>query len=227
MRNAPARFQRVAHRGSPRVHLENTLPGFLLALEHGADAIELDLHVTGDGVVVVHHDPVAQGTEIRQASWAAVQALDLGAGARVPRLDDVMQAVAGRATLYLELKGAGIEAAVLEVAGRHGGSFAVHSFDHGAVERARALAPDVPRGVLLDRGTEGAPARLQDAVRACQARDVWPHWSLVTPELMLAASEVGARVIAWTVNSADDARRLLALGAEGICTDDVRLLATL
>lgn len=227
MSNAPVRFERVAHRGSPRERLENTLPSFLLALDHGADAIELDVHVTADGVPVVHHDAVADGSEIANGSWTALRGVDLGMGEHVPALEDVLTAVGDRATVYIELKGTGVERAVLDVARRHGRRYAVHSFDHQAIARASVLAPDVPRGVLLDRGTEGAPGALVAAVRSCSARDVWPHWSLVTPELMVAASEAGARVIAWTVNSPETASRLLSLGVEGLCTDDVRLLATL
>src|SRR5436190_21170650 len=97
-----ARIERVAHRGSPRQALENTLPSFEAALGNGADAIELDVHVSADGVVVVHHDPAANGQEIARSTWSALAKLDLGSGARIPRLVDVLRLVGARATVYIE-----------------------------------------------------------------------------------------------------------------------------
>ena len=56
----PDRPLRIAHRGMPRRLRENTLPSFAAALAAGADGIELDVHATSDGVVVVHHDAVSR-----------------------------------------------------------------------------------------------------------------------------------------------------------------------
>jgi len=224
---ADPRFERIAHRGSPRELVENTLPGFLLALQRGADAIELDVHVTRDGEVVVHHDPDVQGVAITETRWPEIAALDLGSGARVPRLADVLDAVADRATVYVEVKGAQCEDAVLPVVRRHGTRYALHSFDHAVIERLARAAPDVPRGLLFPSEQPNVVTALRDAVKRTGARDVWPHWTLVDAHLVRAASQLGARVLCWTVNSADKARRLADLGVAGVCTDDVRLLAKL
>jgi glycerophosphoryl diester phosphodiesterase len=113
------------------------------------------------------------------------------------------------------------------VAREFGQRYAVHSFVHAAIERAAAFAPDVPRGVLIDRGTPHAAKILAETVRRLKPRDVWPHHSLVDAEFAEAATALGLRMIPWTVNEPDDARRLTALGVAGICTDDVRLLANL
>jgi glycerophosphoryl diester phosphodiesterase len=221
------RFERVAHRGSPREAQENTLPGFLLALRHGADAIELDTHVTGDGVVVVHHDFDAEGHEIAATPWAVLAGLDLGEGLRIPTLAEVLDAVADRAMVYIELKGLAIEDAVIEVARRHGRRFALHSFDHDAIERASRRAPEIPRGVLLDRDVANPASLMQDAVARTGARYVWPHWTLVDEKFMTRAAQLEVHVICWTVNAIEKARRLQTLGVAGICSDDVRLLANL
>jgi glycerophosphoryl diester phosphodiesterase len=220
-----AGIERVAHRGMPRERRENTLPGFLLALEHGADALELDVHCSADREVVVFHDFSVAGRSLADTPWTVLAALDLGGGARMPRLSDVLTAVGDRATVYIELKGAGIEGEVLEIARRHGRRFALHSFDHDAIARVARAAPDVRRGILLDRGLSNPEAVLRQSVSRTGANDVWPHWSLVSEPLTRLTRELGARVITWTVNTRDVAETVMQAGVDGICTDDVRLLA--
>lgn len=211
----------------PRERVENTLPAFLLALERGADGVELDAHVTQDGVVVVHHDETVRGRPIAATPWLDLERSIVGADSRIPRLVDVLEAIGTRAAVYVELKGKNIEGAVIAVARAHGHRIALHSFDHDAMARAAAAAADLPRGVLLDRDTPRAAAALRVAAERIAPRDVWPHWTLVDVPFMRAARDLGARVIPWTVNAPDAARRLIALGVDGICTDDVGLLANL
>lgn len=217
----------IAHRGASRERLENTLPAFALALERGADGIELDVHCTSDGEVVVHHDPKVGGRAIAEMPWSELSGKRITGDNRVPRLEDVLGAVGDRATVYVELKGVGIEDPVLDLLKRRGKRYAVHSFDHDAIVRAATKAPDVPRGVLLDRGTKEAAVRLRESVNRTKARDAWPHYSLVDRMFMATAAELGVRVIVWTVNTVKDAERMVLLGVTGLCTDDVRLFANL
>src|SRR3954462_8175018 len=110
MGNQPT-FQRIGHRGAPTEFAENTLPSFRQAFARGADAIELDVHTTADGVVVVHHDPVLPSTgagmarPIAALAWAELRTVELGPGVTVPPLEDVLDLVAGTATAYVEIKG--------------------------------------------------------------------------------------------------------------------------
>ena len=203
------------------------MPAFARALERGADAIELDVHCTADGVVVVHHDPLAGGQAISASRWDTLRVVDLGAGVRIPTLGDVLQMIDDRAVVYVELKGDAVENAVIDTVRAYRGRVALHSFDHDMIARAAGAAPDIPRGVLLDRGTPNAADALDAAVALTGARDVWPHVSLVEVGLMAAARRHGTRVIPWTVNSDVVARKLIALGVDGVCTDDVRLLQNL
>ena len=221
------RLERVAHRGSPRERTENTLPGFLLAVEHGADAVELDVHVTSDGVVVVHHDDAVAGCVIGRTTWPELSDIRLDDDATIPRLEEVLQALGDRATVYVELKGQRIEDAVIDVVRKHGRRYALHSFDHDAIIRVAEKAPDIPRGVLLDKDTRNPGAALRDAVKRTRPRDVWPHWSLANEKFVHAAHELETRVIAWTVNASGAAASLASTGVDGLCTDDVRILANL
>jgi glycerophosphoryl diester phosphodiesterase len=220
-------LQRIAHRGASVERLENTLSAFKLAMERGADAVELDVHLTRDNVVVVHHDPEVGGWPIRTTDWADLAEVKLEDDERIPRLEDVMRAIGDRLEVYIELKGEDVGPAAIELARRRCRRFAVHSFDHSAIERSLNSAPDVARGVLLDRGTPDAVAAMMDACRRVKPRDVWPHYSLVDARFMNAATKLGVRVIVWTVNTTDEARRLSNLGVAGVCGDDVRMFVNL
>jgi glycerophosphoryl diester phosphodiesterase len=219
-------IERIAHRGA-RIELpENTLAAFARAFERGANAIELDVHATSDGVVVVHHDPdlglpvSAVHCAIADLTWQDVDATATVTRISVPTLTEVLAIVPPDATVYVEIKGSGIELLVADVIGRSSAHCAVHSFDHAAIERFKQIAPDVPRGLLF----EGNAAQLDVEVQRIGAREVWPHYSLVDADLVARARALGARTIVWTVNDAAEARRLAGLGVDGICTDDVRLL---
>jgi glycerophosphoryl diester phosphodiesterase len=204
----------------PRQAPENSLPSFALALEAGAQGLELDVHATADGVVVVHHDPALRdGTVIARATAAEITSRELAPGTTIPTLAQLCDLVAGRAELFVEVKGEGIEQAVLEVLDDYRGAFAIHSFDHALIARLHALAPAARLGVLFEDQMPDVPSLLART----GARDVWPHWPLVTPSLVASAHAAEARVIPWTVNTSADAERLTALGVDALCGDDVRI----
>jgi glycerophosphoryl diester phosphodiesterase len=219
--------ERIAHRGAKRELPENTVAAFQRAFERGANAIELDVHTTRDGVVVVHHDPALRlagrwrrGAPIAELTWDDVRAVELAAGVGIPTLENVLAIVPATATVYVEIKGSNIEEAVAAVLARSATRCAVHSFDHAAIARMRTIAPDIPRGILFDRRVPNVVA----AMRAVDARDVWPERRLIDGGLVTAVHGTAGRVIAWTVNSRGEAATLAALGVDGLCTDDVRLL---
>lgn len=193
------------------------------------DGIELDVHATRDGVVVVHHDPVPRrvgrppdpdGVPIAELTWEALAPFEIAPGLGIPTLGDVLTLVGDRADVYVEIKGVGIEARVASTIRTGAARCAVHSFDHAAIGRMASLAPEIPRGLLFDE----YPMDPAGAMRAAGARDVWPHWRLIDSRLIERVHEVGGRVIAWTVNDAADAEALLALGTDGLCADDIRLM---
>ena len=216
----------IAHRGLPRRHRENTLPGFIAATAAGAEGWEIDVHATRDGVLVVHHDavlPAAAGTlagfAISSLNWTTLVEATVGnAGERIPTLDSVLTAAGSRTATYVEVKARNIEDAVIACLTRHPAvRAAVHSFDHRVAERVGAAMETVPVGILLD-------SYLVDpvhALRTAGARDFWPHREMVDEALVNAIHAAGGRVIVWTVNDPEQARHLAALGVDGLCTDVV------
>jgi glycerophosphoryl diester phosphodiesterase len=205
----------------PRRARENTLPSFVSALEAGADGIELDVHATADGVVVVHHDPLLPGgPEIARTDWIQLRARAESGGTQIPTLETVCDLVADRVELFVEIKGAGIEELVLRVLAQHRGRHAIHSFDHETIARLARRA-DPPRlGLLWEHRVPDVSALLASH----GARDAWPHHSLVDERTVAAVHGAGGRLIAWTANARADIARLTSLGVDGICTDDVTLV---
>ncbi len=225
----PQRPERIAHRGAPRELRENTLPSFLRALERGADAIELDVHATADGVVVVHHDarlkpdtarPQFAGRAIREMAWAELQRVLYRDGHGLPTLEEVLKAMGDRATVYVEVKQSGLEHAVVELLRASPARSAVHAFDHRVIVKVHALAPEIATGILVDAYLLDVP----HALRAAQARDYWPSVEFCDAALIETVHAAGGRVIAWTANDPAVIAALTTAGIDGLCTDDVRLL---
>ena len=214
----------IAHRGTPREHPENTLPSFLRALELGADAVELDVHATSDGVVVVHHDPVMRGIaprpELAGQRIAELTATELArfrvdGDVAIPTLEAVLDAIGDRATVYVEVKGRRIEQAVVDCVKHLPARTAIHCFDHRVVRRVHELAPDVPTGVLI----AGYLLEPGEELRKVGARDYWLERQFIDEEAVRRVHAAGGRMIAWTVNHRAEAEMLAHMGVDGICTD--------
>jgi glycerophosphoryl diester phosphodiesterase len=204
----------IAHRGAPRQHAENTLPGFRRALTWGVDGIELDVWRTLDGVIVVHHDAASRGQPPIPTLPADALVPD------IPTLAAVLAAVDGRATVYVEIKQSGIEDDVLAVVTRSPTPCAIHAFDHRVAARVTTRGAGVPTGVLVASYLIDPVA----ALHAARARDWWQAWEFIDRPLVERIHEAGGRIIAWTVNDPAAARALDALGVDGVCTDVADLL---
>ena len=218
----PARPEVIGHRGSPRDHRENTLPSFKRAFQVGAEAVELDVHGTADGIVVIHHDPATNSrpgesgprVAIEDATLSAIREIPITDGP-IPTLAELLAVVPDGGEAYVEVKARGIEEAVVSVIRTIAKRCAVHSFDHRIARRIRELAPEIPVGILQTSYPIDPLRPLRDA----DARDLWQHWELIDLPLIERVHADGRRVIAWTVNDPDFARRLVTWGIDGICTD--------
>ena len=221
------RVERIGHRGAPAELPENSLAGFVRAFERGADAVELDIHATADGEIVVHHDPSLSRRSNAHASQAIaalqlaqLREVELAPGIGVPTLREVLAAAPAGKRVYVELKGLHVVPFTAALLAHAPCECAVHSFDHDEVARMQLVAPNVPRGILFD----SAPRDVVGDMHHTGARDVWPKWTLINRSLVDTVHNAGGRVIAWTVNTRDAIDRLTLMGVDGICTDDVRLL---
>jgi glycerophosphoryl diester phosphodiesterase len=222
-----------AHRGASAEAPENTLAAFRRALAAGADGIELDVHLTRDGVPVVIHDDTLERTtdgagRVAARSAAALQELDAGswfaphfAAEALPTLEEVLRLFGGRLRLNLEVKAVRAGMAVLELLTRFPrAEVVVSSFDHGLLTRLRRAAPDLSLAVLADHDWHRALAKAA-ALRVCAFH---PRADLVNRPLLTACRRLAMPVHAWTVDDPGRARTLVRLGVAGLFTNDPVLL---
>ncbi len=201
------------------------MAAFSLAIDQGADGIELDVHATRDGVVVVHHDPLAlrriagraESVRIADVTAAELAAYRLPSGDPIPTLSDVLTLVGDRAAVYVEVKGTGIERLVAAVLEAHPAvRSAVHAFDHRIPVAVRRIRPTTPIGLL----SASYPLDVRAALSGSGAAALWQHTELIDEALVTAVHAAGMRLIAWTENSAPHARLLAAWGVDALCTDE-------
>lgn len=223
----------IAHRGASGERPENTLSAYALAIEQGADMIEIDLHRSLDGVVVIHHDAelARLGGEgaIEDRTAAELARLNAAPGAAVheaiPTLLDVLEAFGDRIEFNLEIKvdrsGApyrGLEEAVVTELEARGllPRMLLSSFSQAVLEQLRALSSRARLGVLV---APRAPRRVLERVRRVQAEAIHPHTALVTANRIRRAHAEGLRVYPYTEDDPGRLTRLLDLGADGIITN--------
>ena len=208
---------------------ENTLESFELAIEQGADAIELDLRQTVDHHLIVHHDPrIARGLPPLDRMTRAESAREAGnRGFHLPTMAEVFRLCRDRIALNIELKESGLERTLLAAVE---GSFPIASvlftsFLPEAIIRIKELEPRATTGLLLGvprRLTRGASARPRSAARIladCHADLLLPHKLRAHKRYLTRLREQSIPAIVWTVNSRRSFRRLTDLGIAGIITD--------
>ncbi len=210
-----------AHRGSSGTEPENTLRAFKRAIDDGADGIEFDVHATADGVPVVIHDrSLARTTTgeglVNELTLEQVRSFDAGGGQPVPTLVEVLDVVAGRLRLDIEVKQPGIAGLVLEVLSNYpAAEWVIGSFNWSILEEIRALAPSAKLRPIANQPTEEAFA----SARALGATAISLRADTVTPEIAQRIFAEDLDLVVWTVNRVEDAKRARHLGASALCTD--------
>jgi glycerophosphoryl diester phosphodiesterase len=207
----------IAHRGASGYEYENSRAAFRRALMLDADGVELDVHATRDGTIVVHHDAELPGVgPIAQLTTDEARQVRIRNGETLPLLQEVLELV-GDHDVWIEVKSlaGNHDDALLAVldAGPAPHRYAVHSFDHRIVRRLGEARATLPRGILLSAYLNDTVA----ALRAVGATTLWQEWQLVDAALVKAVHAAGCRIHAWTVNEVGDLEQLVRLGVDGLC----------
>ena len=207
----------IAHRGASGHAPENSLEAFRLAAKLGADGVELDVHATSDGEIVVFHDGAIPGVgPIRESPVERVRQARLPNGEPIPLLSEVLAAIPASA-VWIEVKGLEErwDASLLGVIERavRPDRCAVHSFDHRLIARLGSRQPGLRRGVL----SASYPVDPAAQLTGTGATVLWQEWHLIDRALVDSLHGAGAQVIAWTVNESAVAAHLRSLGVDGLC----------
>ncbi|MBI2361131.1 MAG: glycerophosphodiester phosphodiesterase [Deltaproteobacteria bacterium] len=208
---------------------------FVKAIEAGADMIELDCQLSKDGHVVVIHDERLDRTAgargpVCSKTLKQLKKLDVGArfkrsfkGQQILTLEEVMDTVAGRVELNLDIKTAprgplGIELKVLFILSHYHylERSVLSSFDYRVLRQLRELAPEAVLGVLYGRGVTESPLRVAEEIGAYS---VHVEKELATPQFLEQASRMKLKRFVWTLNEVAEMERFLALWVEGIVSD--------
>ena len=229
----------AAHRGGARLWPENSLTAFRGALGLGVDLVELDVHQTRDGEVVVVHDPTLERTTtghgaVRDLTWAELAPVVIRGTAdeRLPRLAEVLGLLRPTSVgLLLEIKNGpggerypGLEEKVLALVQGSGlgDRTLIMAFDWAVLERLRVLSSTARlTGLLSQRGAErgGGVGALAPRLRALGANDLGIERTLLTPAAVQAAHAAGLSIGVWTVNEPEELNRALAAGVDYVTTD--------
>jgi glycerophosphoryl diester phosphodiesterase len=221
--------QVIGHRGAAGEAPENTLEAFAHARGLGLSGVELDVHLSADGLLVVIHDDTLDRTTPGHGPVADLTAAQLSA-LGVPRLSEMLEQFPGFATYQIEIKAhdpalyAGLCRQLAETVERAG--LAEHvlviSFDAAALAAMRTAAPNLARGLL------GGFAELAEVETAAGLGCAWisVYVQSAAPGVLEAARERGLRVSCWTCNSAEEVRRAVELEAEAVVTDVPTLART-
>ncbi|MCX4459027.1 glycerophosphodiester phosphodiesterase family protein [Streptomyces sp. NBC_01340] len=213
-------FLTIGHRGVMGVEPENTLRSFIAAQHAGLDLIELDLHLSKDGALVVMHDADVDRTTdgsgpIAELTLAELRTLDAGHGERVPVFEEVLDAVS--APLQAEIKDTAAARALAEVMHRRDlvGRVEVSSFHDEAITEITRLVPGVRTALIASRyGTD-----VVDRAVEAGAATVCLNIRRLTLEVVEHARKADLRIIGWVVNTQDHLRLVRALELDGATTD--------
>jgi glycerophosphoryl diester phosphodiesterase len=230
----------IAHRGASAYEPENTLRAFECAIQQGATMLELDVHLSRDGHVLVIHDPDLSRTtdgqgRVYERTWAEIQGLDAGQGEHVPTLGEVIDLVRGRAQLYIELKGQRTPGPVVHVLREMAfvDQAIAGSFFPWLPQRAKFLEPALRTSVLIgsrDREAdfvEWALAVEADYVHPCWERTTSTPHELLTSDLIASIRSRGLGIILWHEERLSELRELVKLDVDGICTNTPDVLSSL
>ncbi len=227
----------IAHRGASSWAPENTLDSFAFALSMGMDYFELDVQLSSDGALVVHHDndlkrtagvnaAIINSTQAELASYNVAAYFPGARPQRMPLLEEVLDLMGKRGRINIELKNddgmyKGMEAKVLACLNAAGKGWTrrvlISSFHHPGVEIMRSLDADIKVALLLGQAQLDYALELSARLKAYSLN---LSGRRVTPELVAAAHERGLKVLVYTVTERWQALALERMGVDGVFTNN-------
>ncbi|MBF4473338.1 glycerophosphodiester phosphodiesterase [Flavobacterium sp. HJJ] len=220
-------MQKIGHRGAKGHEPENTLISFEKAIAMGADGIELDVHLSIDGHLIVIHDETIDRTTngkgiVNQLTLQELKSVKINGEYTIPTLDEVLDLVNQRCFVNIELKNQHTAEKVVQLIEYYISEknwrkehFIVSSFDWNALQQVRFLNSDIRIGVLTETDMDLAIS----FARFMKAEALHPDFQLLTKDYTTKIQEKGILIFPWTVNEIDDIQKMKSLKVDGIITD--------
>ena len=218
---------KIGHRGAKGHAPENSLISFQKALDMQVDGIELDVHLSADGELIVIHDQTIDRTTsgkglVNKLSLHELKSVLIENKHEIPTLQEVFDLVNQNCVINIELKTYETAAKVTELIEKYVSEknwqydcFLVSSFDWNALQQVRFLNDEIPIGILTETNLDLALA----FAKFIQAKSIHPHFHLLTKENTVQMQEEGFQVFAWTVNEPEDIQKIKSFNVNGIITD--------
>lgn len=218
---------KIGHRGARGYEPENTLISFKKAVELGVDQIELDIHLSTDGVVMVIHDETLDRTTngtglVRDFTCLQLQAFQVDKKQFIPTLEEVLNAIDKKCSVNIEIKSNDLAIQLVAIIERYVAEkkwtyehFLVSSFEWTNLEHIRKLNPNIPIAVLTEKDITLALA----FAKKIKAQAINPAFHLLTNENVGTIQEAGFKVYPWTVNEIVDINRMKEYKVNGIISD--------
>lgn len=212
---------KIGHRGAKGHKPENTLISFEKAIDFNVDGIELDVHLSLDGKLIVIHDETIDRTTPNNGFVKNSTSSDLKE-LGIPTLIDVLDLVNRRCFVNIELKGIGTSKPVVELIAQYISNknwnyndFLVSSFDWKMLEEIQLLNPKIRIGVLTDESIKEALA----FAKKIKAFSIHPDYRLLIKENVALVQENGFEIYTWTVNLTEDIQKIKSFNVNGIISD--------
>ena len=212
---------KIGHRGAKGYEPENTLISFEKAIDFNVDGIELDVHLSLDGKLIVIHDETIDRTTNRKGFVNQFTALELKKYG-IPTLTEVLDLANQKCFINIELKGIGTAKPVADLITHYISKknwdytdFLVSSFDWKMLKEVQLLNPKIRIGVLTEESIEEAFA----FAKKIKASSIHPEYSLLSKENVALVQEKGFEVYPWTVNSTADIQKIKSFNVNGIISD--------
>lgn len=218
---------KIGHRGARGHEPENTLLGFQKAIELDVDCIELDVHLSADGELMVIHDETIDRTTngkgaVNQFSLPELKRFQIEKDQRIPTLTEVLNLIDQKCDINIELKSFETADKVVDLIEKYVSEkkwnydqFLVSSFDWNALQQVTFSNSKIPIGVLTETNVDLALA----FAKFIKAKSIHPYFHLVTNENTAKMQEKGFQVFPWTVNEIEDIKRIKTYNVDGIISD--------
>ncbi|WPO80471.1 glycerophosphodiester phosphodiesterase [Flavobacterium sp. KACC 22761] len=219
---------KIAHRGAKAYEPENTLQAFQKALDLNSDGIELDVHLSSDGHIIVIHDETIDRTTngkglVNDFTLSELKSFLIDGRFQIPTLNEVFDLVDKKCLINIELKGLNTPNKVVALIEEYVSvknwkyeDFIISSFDWNMLEETANLNPNIPIGVLTEEDINTALAFAEKI----KAKAINPDFNLLNEENVHQMQKKGFLVLPWTVNSEEDIQKVKSYKVNGIISDN-------